>query len=169
MTKIFIAIAFACILSLFARAKNDAGIEGVAFGSNYETTLAGIRSTFGTPIQANKQQIVYKDMTFKGLKFEKAIFKFQTDSLGNTYFSEARFTSSPTNKRSALKDIEVLAKTMDKDYPGVTIDWEDESTPFYKGGMSPLGNSYLFTVCIYPVNNGYTTVLRYGPLPYVKR
>ena len=108
-------------------------------------------------------------MTFKGLKFEKAIFKFQTDSLGNTYFSEARFTSSPTNKRGALKDIEVLAKTMDQDYPGVTIDWEDESTPFYKGGMSPLGNSYLFTVCIYPVNNGYTTVLRYGPLPYVKR
>ena len=49
------------------------------------------------------------------------------------------------------------------------FDWEDESTPFYKGGMSPLGNSYLFTVCIYPVNNGYTTVLRYGPLPYVKR
>jgi len=77
MTKIFIATAFACILSLSARANNDAGIEGVAFGSNYETTLAGIRSTFGTPIQANKQQIVYKDMTFKGLKFEKAIFKFQ--------------------------------------------------------------------------------------------
>ena len=107
-------------------------------------------------------------MTFKGVRFEKVTFNFQTDEQGNTYFSEARFTSRPVNKKNALKDVESLAMTMDKDYPGVTIDWEDGDMPFYKGGSSPVENNYLFTVCIYPAGNAYTTVLRYGPLPYVR-
>ncbi|WP_315381116.1 hypothetical protein [Hoylesella loescheii] len=168
MIKSFFATMFALLISASAYANNNANIQGVAFGTNYETALAGIKSQFGTPLSANKRQIVYKNMTFKGVKFDKATFNFQTDSLGNTYFSEARFTSTPVNKKNALKDVEALAKTMDKDYPGVTIDWEDDDMPFYKGGLSPIENNYLFTVCIYPSGNAYTTVLRYGPLPYVR-
>ena len=66
---------FALLISASAYANNNANIQGVAFGTNYETALAGIKSQFGTPLSANKRQIVYKNMTFKGVKFDKATFK----------------------------------------------------------------------------------------------
>ena len=168
MIKSIFATAFALLISATAFAESNANIQGVAFGTNYETALKGIKGQFGTPTSINNKQIEYRNMTFKGVRFEKVTFNFQTDEQGNTYFSEARFTSRPVNKKNALKDVESLAMTMDKDYPGVTIDWEDNDMPFYKGGSSPVENNYLFTVCIYPVGNAYTTVLRYGPLPYVR-
>lgn len=168
MIKCIFAAMFALFISATAHAGSDAGIQGVAFGTNYETALEEIKGQFGTPTAINDKQIEYRNMVFKGVKFEKVTFNFQADKEGNTYFSEARFTSRPVNRKDALKDVEALAKTMDKDYPGVTIDWEDGSIPFYKGGSSPIESNYLFTVCIYPTGNAYTTVLRYGPLPYVK-
>lgn len=168
MIKSIFATAFALLISATAYADSNANIQGIAFGTNYETALKEIKGQFGAPTAVNGKQIEYRNMTFKGIKFEKVTFKFQADEQGNTYFSEARFTSSPVNKKSALKNVEALAKTMDKDYPGVTVDWEDDNMPFYKGGSSPIENNYLFTVCIYPAGNAYTTVLRYGPLPYVR-
>ena len=51
---------FALLISASAYANNNANIQGVAFGTNYETALAGIKSQFGTPLSANKRQIVYR-------------------------------------------------------------------------------------------------------------
>ena len=71
MIKSIFATAFALLISATAFAESNANIQGVAFGTNYETALKGIKGQFGTPTSINNKQIEYRNMTFKGVRFEK--------------------------------------------------------------------------------------------------
>ena len=103
-----------------------------------------------------------------GVRFQELTFGFQKNGKGRTYFNEARFTLQAGSKVNARKYVELIANRMADEYPGVSKDLEEDGSPFYKGGTSPFIGNYLFTIYVYPGRNGYQTVLRYGPLPYVK-
>ena len=67
MIKSIFATAFALLISATAFAESNASIQGVAFGTNYETALKGIKGQFGTPTSINNKQIEYRNMMFKGI------------------------------------------------------------------------------------------------------
>lgn len=103
-----------------------------------------------------------------GLKFQDVVFNFQKNQEGETFLNEARLTIKSSTRTQAQRWVEMIAQKLKEKYPGMTWDLEDDGTKFYKGGTSPVNNSYLFTVYMYRFQGQYLAVLRYGPLPYVK-
>ena len=143
-------------------------VSGIVFGTSYEEALQAIEEQFGKPLSRTESRVVYRDKDFMGVRFQELTFGFQKDDEGRTYFNEARFTLQAGSKANACKYVETIANRMADEYPGVSKDLEEDGSPFYKGGASPFIGNYLFTIYVYPGRNGYQTVLRYGPLPYVK-
>ena len=69
------------------------------------------------------------------------------------------------SKGGAQKRMEDIARELGKT-EGLSRDIEDNNTWFYKGGISPVGVSHLFTIYTYPKQGTYGTELRYGPVRF---
>lgn len=161
-------LAAMLMFSAMSYANVTAEISGVKFGMNYAEASKQFETQFGLPIAITPTQIAYKNKEYMGLKFQDVVFNFQKNQEGDTFLNEARLTIKSSTRTQAQRWVEMIAKKLKEKYPGMTWDLEDDGTKFYKGGTSPVNNSYLFTVYMYRFQGQYLAVLRYGPLPYVK-
>lgn len=163
-----ILLAALIIISLVGNAATKADFSGVEFGVNYAEASQQLETLFGIPTATSPTQIAYKNKEHLGLTFNDVVFNFQKNSEGKTFLNEARLTRKAATKAEARQQVEEMAKRMSEKYPGTSWDLEENGNKFYKGGTSPVNNSYLFTIYMYRSNGQYLAVLRYGPLPYVK-
>lgn len=159
MRTILFTLSF--FVSLCVNAQDNKIKIDELFGSSYTQASQIIETQFGKPESTNRNNIVYKNKIYKGLKFDLIEFNF-TDDEDKSYLSEARFFIMSPNKIKAKQQLQSLVKSFEKDF-SLSHDIEDDGTDFYKGGLSPNNNDFLFTLYTYKKNNKYTTELRYGP------
>lgn len=167
MKKIFLLAAF-ITCSMLAKATHTAEVSGVEFGANYAEASKQFVTLFGMPVATTPSQIIYKEKEHLGVKFDDVVFKFQHDDTGTTFLNEARLTIVSSTRAQARLWVEKIAEKLIEKYPGTSWDLEDDGSKFYKGGTSPVNQTYLFTIYMYRSGGKYLSVLRYGPLPYVK-
>lgn len=138
---------FALLISASAYANNNANIQGVAFGTNYETVITGGIKDYRHTLIGQQTPIVYKH-DVQAWSSTRLHSTSKPTALA-TPISRGAFYLDNQTKRTRWKTWRSLQPNNGYDYPGVTIDWEDDDMP-YKGGLSPIENNYLFTVRIYP-------------------
>ena len=73
-----------------------------------------------------------------------------------------------SRKANAVQSVKAVARAMD-DKHAMTRDLEDDGTPFYKGGKSPLDVGHLFTIYASPYKGAWSTQLRFGPFAFRKQ
>ncbi len=131
-------------------------VGSVCLGIEYKAALSAIRSEFGEPVFVNENEVEYKNIIYRGFKFDTVVFKFKASK-----FNEARFFIKTSNKHRADKNVESLSRELKKDYL-LSKDFDDNSY-FYKGGLSPMGIGPLFTISAAKRQGIWSTELRYGP------
>ncbi len=136
------------------------GIGKVRFGASYEETLENVKETFGNPAQATLEEIVYTDMLFEGFVWNKITFRFRAGKL-----NEARFYLRQKSKAKAKSELEAIARNLGRKHM-LSLDYEEDGTRFYAGGLSPLGIGRLFTVFVSPYNGQWSDQLRFGPFKF---
>lgn len=151
-------LCFLLIAMSFVSLKAGAQVFGGAkFGDEQQKALAEIKAVFGEPSSALNNMYVYKDKTFKGLRWSEIHFGFRNGKL-----DEARFVMVAKNKRDACRESLAICNVMKQSY-AMSEDLEEDGTPFYAGGHSPFGYGHLFTIFISPYKGKMTSQLRYGP------
>lgn len=152
MRKIVVAICF--MVSLMANAQ---GIGNIKFGAPYNEALVCIKDMFGEPVSANSEMVTYNNVSYKGFKWNELVFRFT-----NGHLVEARYYMNQKDKAMAKRQLDSIAKAMEKSY-AISRDFEDDGNVFYAGGISPMGMGRLFTIFVSPRNGSWTSQLRFGP------
>lgn len=152
---IFTMLTFVCPTTLRAQ-----GIGNVRFGSSYSEAVGRIREAFGEPVLANGDEMVYADKSFEGFCWNRITFRFKSGKL-----CEARFYMNHANKQKAKAQLENIAACLAKKH-SMSLDYEEDGTRFYAGGLSPLGIGRLFTVFVAPHNGQWSDQLRFGPFKF---
>lgn len=145
---------------VFASVAHAQGIGNVQFGSTYEEATARIAEAFGHPAHVTSDEIVYKNKLFEGFKWNQVTFRFRNGQL-----CEARFYMDHKSKWKAKTELESIAKNLSKKH-ALSLDYEEDGTRFYAGGLSPLGIGRLFTVFVAPRNGQWSDQLRFGPFKF---
>lgn len=136
------------------------GIGKVKFGASYDETLENVKEAFGTPMQATFDEIVFTDKQFEGFVWNKITFRFRNGQL-----NEARFYMRHKSKTKAKSELEAIAKNLAQKHV-LSLDYEEDGTRFYAGGLSPLGIGRLFTVFVSPYKGQWSDQLRFGPFKF---
>ena len=155
MRYFIFALFMACCMTSYAQQESMVG--NTKLGAVYEEALISLKAEFGEPEQESITQIKFKNVHFKGFKFDALCLNFR-----NNRFSEARFYMNASNKQAALHLKESLAKAFSQNQE-LSKDLEEDGSTFYKGGRGPLGIGHLFTIFSAPNNGRWTAQLRYGP------
>lgn len=130
---------------------------GASFGDEQQKALKEIKVLFGEPSSVVANTVVYKNKTFKGLRWSEIHFGFKEGR-----FDEARFFMMAKDKRDARRETVVISNVMKKDHT-MSEDIEEDGAPFFAGGQSPFGFGHLFTIFVSPYKGKMTSQLRYGP------
>lgn len=158
MKKVF--LLFALFVSLAVSAQRVEKVGTVQLGLPYAEALSAIKAEFGEPVSASADEVIYGKKTFRGFAYDEVKFRFK-----NGRFNEARFFMKVGSKAGAQKKMEDIARELGKTEQ-LSRDIEDGNTWFYKGGVSPVGVSHLFTIYTYPRQGSHGTELRYGPVRF---
>ena len=149
------------LFSMTVSAQRVAKVGTVELGLPYAEALQAIKAEFGEPVSVTEnQEVVFGKKNFCGFNYDEVKFRFK-----NGRFNEARFFMKVGSKAGAQKRMEDIARELGKT-EGLSRDIEDNNTWFYKGGVSPVGVSHLFTIYTYPKQGTYGTELRYGPVRF---
>ncbi|MCI6617263.1 MAG: hypothetical protein MSD82_00235 [Prevotella sp.] len=158
MRKIILALFITCSMTLYAQHESQVG--NTKLGTVYEEALTSIKAEFGNPETVSTTQVKYKNVLYKGFKFDELYLNFR-----NNKFCEARFYMNALNKQVALNLKESLAKAFGQSQ-NLSKDLEEDGSTFYKGGRGPFGVGHLFTIFSAPNRGRWTAQLRYGPFNY---
>jgi len=158
MKKVF--LLFALFVSMTVSAQRVEKVGTVQLGLPYNEALSAIKAEFGEPVSVSSDEVIYGKKNFLGFNYDEVKFRFK-----NGRFNEARFFMKVGSKGGAQKRMEDIARELGKT-EGLSRDIEDNNTWFYKGGISPVGVSHLFTIYTYPKQGTYGTELRYGPVRF---
>lgn len=142
---------------MFATLTQAQDLKKLKFGTIFDDAIINIKSSLGEPTTSDTSLVVYQNIHYRGLKWDKITFKFAQQKL-----CEVRCYMNKKNKQQALTQLSTIAKTMKKDYP-ITMDFEDDGSVFYAGGVSPMGFGHLFTIFVSPHKNSWTAQMRFGP------
>lgn len=158
MRKTILALCF--LGCLFAHAQSQVKVGSIVLGTVYHEALDAMKAEFGEPAMVSTTQVAYKNVHFKGFKFDELYFNFR-----NNKFCEARFYIGALNRNVAVNMKESLAKAFGESY-NLSMDLEEDGSTFYKGGRGPSGIGHLFTIFTAPDHGRWTAQLRYGPFKY---
>ena len=148
------------LCSLFASQISGQGIGNVRFGSTYEVAAMHIKETFGNPVKATDDEMVYANTLFEGILWNSVTFRFMEGRL-----CEARFYQDHKNKVKAKAELETIAQNLGKKH-ALSLDYEEDGNRFYAGGLSPMGIGRLFIVFVAPHNGHWSDQLRFGPFKF---
>lgn len=144
----------------FASQTSGQGIGNIRFGTSYEIAAMHIKETFGNPVKATDDEMVYANTLFEGILWNSVTFRFMEGRL-----CEARFYQNHKNKVKAKAELENIAKNLSKKH-ALSQDYEEDGSRFYAGGLSPKGIGRLFTVFVAPHNGQWSDQLRFGPFKF---
>ena len=114
-------------------------------------------------IDASLFGVDYSKTLYEGLVWDEVFFLFDDGKL-----SEVRMYKRQSRKANAVQSVKAVARVMG-DTHALTRDLEDDGTPFYKGGKSPLDVGHLFTIYASPYKGAWSTQLRFGPFAFRKQ
>lgn len=152
-------ILFIVLLSLTANAEQDNFLM-VDFGTSRTVAERMIRQRFGNPNAEDENSMTYYDVQLDSCVFSKVVFGFERKDYGG-YYNQARFFITEPTRKKAVTHRERLAKRLSEYYP-ITHDYEENGNKFYKGGTSPEGIGFLFTIYTQKRDGQWSTELRYG-------
>ena len=156
--KRLIILVTAVLTTLTGLAQQKAIVfDDVAIGSPYEDVAEALTVRYGNPATKTEDQIVYRKKIFQQFLYDVLIFNFRQGKL-----SEARLYANEPSFAVAQKEMEKIAKVIDKTWP-LSKDREGRYTWFYVGGIAPSGIGHLLALHTYKVGKGYHTELRFGP------
>lgn len=158
------------ILLLISPAAVSAGGDrfvAIDFGTPRTETVSTLRTLLGEPREQTSDALTYRDVTLGGCTFSRAVFGFEEETRGG-YFNEVRLFITAPSRRAAVEKREMLVRSLKDRYP-ITADYEENGNKFYKGGTSPTGIGFLFTVYTQRRGGVWTTELRYGAFHKLKR
>ena len=144
------------VVAMSASAQKTTFVNGAEIDMAYDAALAALKAELGEPAKAAAGEVEFANKTYQGMKFEKIVYFFSNNKL-----SGARFYAASPSKATAVKNMETLANKL-QSYK-VARDTEDDGTPFYKGGESPVSYEHLFTIYTQKVGPKFMAILRYGP------
>ena len=147
MKKILLLMGI--LFSMTVSAQRVAKVGTVELGIPYAEALSAIKAEFGEPVSVSSDEVIYGKKNFRGFNYDEV----------------KRFFMKVGSKGGAQKRMEDIARELGKT-EGLSRDIEDNNTWFYKGGISPVGVSHLFTIYTYPKQGAYGTELRYGPVRF---
>lgn len=149
-----------CFLLFMAMNVMGQEIGNVKFGTDQTVAVEGLKAFFGEPKFLDADCVVYTDKHYGGFKWNEVIFRFK-----NGRFNEARFYMNQKNKTSAKRALENIASVLKKKHE-LTLDIEEDGSPFYSGGRSPMPFGHLFTLFVSPRSGGWTNQVRFGPFRF---
>lgn len=164
MKKLLILLCLAFSISASAIVDHFVAVD---FGTKRHEALRSIKARFGEPNAEEDNSIVYYDKEWNGYRFTKIVFGFEQPSRGG-YFNEARFFVAEPTRKAAVCQREALVTKLREKY-SITHDYEENGNKFYKGGTSPEGIGFLFTVYTQKREGRWTTELRYGAFHKLKK
>lgn len=159
MRKILLSLFLLAALTIQA-AGEDTDFVNVNFGTYYSEAMEAIRAKYGEPSLVEDNAVVYLDKDISGYTFSKIIFGFEKGTSGS-YLNQARFFITKPTRHEAVANRDSLANQLMQNF-GVTYDYEENGNKFYKGGVSPTGIGFLFTLSTARREGQWMTELRYG-------
>lgn len=134
----------------------------VAFGTAREKALDSFISLWGRPVQEDERSVTFLDKRQGGYLFNRIVVGFEDSDKGG-YFNQIRFFIVCPTRQQAISRRDALSRTLGDIYKyGVTYDYEENGNKYYKGGISPKGIGFLFTIYTQRLRGKWTTELRYG-------
>lgn len=144
---------------------NGQGMESIKFGSGYDEALPHIERLFGKPTEVNAHQCIYRNapLCVDSVNFDEARFGFKDNRL-----VEARLYKMARSKAEAKRVLLSLKKELEKQHT-LSVDYEEDGSAFYLGGVSPTGVGRLFVISITPRHGKWAAQLRYGPFRFANQ
>lgn len=141
----------------------------INFGVSRELAVSKFTELWGQPDENNQYNIVYSNVEYQGFLFNRVVIGFE-DNAKDGYFNQARFfIARPVRKQAVvLRDSLSLYLSKELGYP-ITADYEENGNKFYKGGTSPEGIGFLFTIYTQRREGKWMTELRFGAFHKLKQ
>lgn len=154
-------------------------ICGLKFGSSYEKATEFLKNKFGQAeydFSHSKQKIIYNNIRYANIEFNKVFFLFQSDGL-HSYMNGCIFSLYASDVEDAISKRDMLYKKLSDKYIIVELENKESAFKYYNGGSSPFGDAFEgFIIDIIKFsediaqdfNIAYCVRLTYGPYNYVK-
>ena len=157
MKKLLLALLLALPLPFDAQT-----IDTSLFGVSCHEALAALEKEFGKPKATTDEKLSYCNIQYEGVVWDEAYFMFRDSKL-----CEVRMYKRQGRKANAVQGVRTVARNMGAKHV-VTKDLEEDGTPFYKGGKTPVDFGHLFTIYASPYKGAWSTQLRFGPFSFRK-
>lgn len=144
------------------------GFVPVRFGVSHTEAMDSLAKLWGVPEQTTVQSAIYINKVYRGIAFDRIVVGFEDEARGG-YFNQIRFFVARHVRRQAVAVRDSLARVLSTEYgQGITHDYEENGNKFYKGGTSPEGIGFLFTIYTQRRQGQWMTELRYGAFHKLK-
>lgn len=141
----------------------------VRFGLPKVEAISAFTQLWGCPVETTENAITFYNVELDGFCFNRVVLGFE-DATHGGYFNQARLFITRPVRRQAVIQRDSLARTLSTQYGyGITRDYEENGNKFYKGGTSPEGIGFLFTIYTQRRQGQWSTELRYGAFHKLKR
>lgn len=141
----------------------------VKFGLPRSEVVSVFTQLWGCPVETTESAVTFYNVELDGFCFDRAVLGFEAGAHGD-YFNQARLFITRPVRRQAVVQRDSLARTLSTQYGyGITRDYEENGNKFYKGGTSPEGIGFLFTIYTQRRQGQWSTELRYGAFHKLKR
>lgn len=164
--KILLSFIF-CVLPL-TEALGE-GFVTIDFGTSKKEATEHFITMWGQPDIVNDEAIVFLNKDYRGFRFNKIIIGFENKS-DDHHFNQARFFIARHTRHHAVVQRDSIARIMAHKYGyGISTDYEENGNKFYKGGTSPEGIGFLFTIYTQRREGRWMTELRFGAFHKIKK
>lgn len=141
----------------------------VRFGQPKKDAVSAFTQLWGCPVETTENTVTFYNVELDGFCFDRVVLGFEEVAHGG-YFNQARLFITRPVRRQAVVLRDSLARTLSTQYGyGITRDYEENGNKFYKGGVSPEGIGFLFTIYTQRRQGLWSTELRYGAFHKLKR
>lgn len=146
-------------------------ICGIPFGSSYEIAEEILENKYGSSsIFSDKRTILYTNINYAGISFDKIMFLFQSDGY-KSYLNGCIFVIETSSLKQAKEKRDMLYRKMCLKYD-IMSGVDDDGNEYYWGGHSPVPfDGFGFSIDILKYKNernAYAARLMYGRYNYVK-
>lgn len=108
-------------------------IAGIPFGSSYEDAAVALERKFGKAFYSTRNEILYKNISYGGERFDNVLFCFQYDK-HRSYLNGAVFALEVQNRNKALLSKKRFHQLLAERYPSAFL-IDEELTA---GGLPPI-------------------------------
>lgn len=169
MKKILLAVSLLFSVSFCFSQNTVADIE---FGkTSYEEAIPKLTYRFGEPVLDDNTDriVIFSDITYAGMKFNRAWFCFESSSSSNV-FNKCWLISGFDNATDAKAFRDKIISGIEGMYDVKSeIDPQSKFKKYYVGTSPTDPEKPFFRVSVYKEGNRqYTTVVEYGPFEYFK-